>query len=121
MTTARQRQALGAYGERLAARYLVSRGMSILDQNWRCPAGEIDLVLRDGADVVVCEVKTRRGSVGGPPLAAVGPHKLARLRRLAVLWVEDHEPGRPSIRLDLVGVQLPYRGPSLVEHAIGVG
>lgn len=58
-TTAAIKQALGAYGEALAARHLVEQGMVLLDRNWRCDAGEIDLVLRDGEVLVVCEVNTR--------------------------------------------------------------
>ena len=82
-----RRQALGAYGERLAARLLVEQGLVVLDRNWRCPAGEIDLVLRDGDVLVVCEVKTRTSSVCGTPHEAITPVKLARLRRLAAAWV----------------------------------
>ena len=59
MTTSACRQALGAYGENVAARHLAAKGLVLLDRNWRCPDGEIDLVLRDGAVLVVCEVKTR--------------------------------------------------------------
>lgn len=121
MTTARQRRALGAYGERVAARYLTTRGMTLLDRNWRCSAGEIDLVLRDGEDVVICEVKTRRGPEGGTPLEVVVGAKYERLRRLAELWVEARGLVRPAMRIDLVGVLLPHRGPALVEHVVGVG
>ncbi len=59
MSTAGQRRALGRYGESVAARRLVADGMVLLDRNWRCELGEIDLVLRDGPVLVVCEVKTR--------------------------------------------------------------
>jgi len=59
MTTAQQRQAMGRYGEDRALRHLVSSGMVVLDRNWRCEFGEVDLVLRDGDVLVVCEVKTR--------------------------------------------------------------
>jgi putative endonuclease len=121
MTTAQQRQALGAYGERVAARYLDGLGMRMIDRNWRCSAGEIDLVLLDGDVIVVCEVRTRRGVGYGHPLATVGPTKAARLRQLALLWVEAHRDGRPPIRLDLVGVVQPRRGPVEIEHVRGIG
>jgi len=77
-STSTRRQALGAYGERLAARHLVEQGLVVLDRNWRCPTGEIDLVLRDGDVLVVCEVKTRTSSVCGSPHEAITPVKLAR-------------------------------------------
>ncbi|HEX4190558.1 MAG TPA: YraN family protein [Marmoricola sp.] len=121
MTTARQRQALGAYGERVAARYLDGLGMKVIDRNWRCRSGEIDLVLLDREVIVVCEVRTRRGLGYGHPLATVGPTKAARLRQLALLWVDAHRGGRPAIRLDLVGVVQPLRGRVEIEHVRGIG
>ena len=70
-TTAASRKALGAYGETVAARrHLVERGMVLLDRNWRCREGELDLVLRDGDVLVACEVKTRRSD--GVRVAARG-------------------------------------------------
>ena len=80
-TTARQRSALGAYGEALAARHLTEQGMVVLDRNWRCDLGEVDLVLRDGRVLVVCEVKTRSSLAYGTPIEAVTEQKAARLRR----------------------------------------
>ncbi len=114
------RLALGAYGERLAARHLVGQGMVVLDRNWRCDAGEIDLVLRDGAVLVVCEVKTRTSDVCGTPHEAVTPEKLARLARLGARWAEAHGVHPPETRIDLVAVHRPRRGPSTVEHVRGL-
>src|SRR4051794_41767575 len=78
-----RRNALGRYGERVAARHLSQQGMVVLDRNWRCDAGEIDLVLRDGRVLVVCEVKTRTSNAYGSPLEAGGERKAARPRRPA--------------------------------------
>ena len=120
--TAAARRALGAYGESLAARHLVEvQGMVLLDRNWRCDEGEIDLVLRDGPVLVVCEVKTRTSAVCGTPHEAVGAAKLARLRRLAVRWMVDHRVRVPDVRVDLVAVLRPRRGPAAVEHVRGIG
>ena len=113
--------ALGRYGEALAARHLTDRGMVVLDRNWRCDAGEIDLVLRDGRVLVVCEVKTRTSNDFGTPQEAVSEQKLQRLRRLAVRWLADHDVHPPEVRIDLVAVLRPRSGPSLVEHVEGVG
>ena len=118
-TAARQR-ALGEYGERLAARHLEAQGMVVLDRNWRCEAGELDLVLRDGDVLVACEVKTRTSVDRGTPHEAVGPAKLDRLQRLAVRWQVDHRVTVPDVRIDLVAVLRPRRGPSSVEHVRGV-
>ena len=118
MTT---RQALGAYGEALAAKYLVQRGMELLDHNWHGDGGEIDLVLRDGKAVVICEVKTRRSTSHGAPIAAVGQRKLATMRRLAAQWMSSRGEHAEEIRLDLVGVLAPYGRAPQIEHVAGVG
>ena len=118
--TAAMRQALGRYGEAAAARHLEAAGMVVLDRNWRCPAGEIDLVLRDGSTLVVCEVKTRSSDACGTPLEAVTPAKLHRLQRLAAAWRQAHGV-RADTRIDMVGVDRPRRGPTVVEHVAGIG
>jgi putative endonuclease len=113
--------AVGGYGERMAERFLRERGLVILDRNWRCAFGEIDLVARDGGCLVVCEVKTRRGAAFGTPVEAVTREKLTRLRRLAAAWLAEHEVACPDVRVDVVGVLRPRAGPCLVEHLVGVG
>ena len=113
--------ALGAYGERLAARHLTELGLVVLDRNWRCDVGEIDLVLRDGPVLVVCEVKTRTSDACGTPHEAVTPDKVARLRRLAARWMTEHDVHPDDVRLDLVAVLRPRRGASLVDHVRGIG
>ncbi|MFI2779019.1 YraN family protein [Streptomyces sp. ALB3] len=115
------RGALGRYGEELAARLLAEAGMTVLDRNWRCRAGEIDIVARDGDAVVVCEVKARRAGSFEHPMAAVTPAKADRLRRLAEIWLDRHGGAPPGgARIDLVGVTLPRRGAPVVEHVRGV-
>ena len=114
------RLALGAYGERLAARHLLERGMVVLDRNWRCDEGEIDLVLRDGDVLVICEVKTRRSLACGSPHEAVTAEKIERLKGLATRWAEAHDVRPPETRIDLVAVHRPRRGPSAVEHVAGL-
>jgi len=119
-TTARQRSALGAYGEALAARHLTEQGMVVLDRNWRCDLGEVDLVLREGRILVVCEVKTRSSLAYGTPIEAVTEQKAARLRRLAARWLADHEVHPDEVRIDIVGVLVPPSGPVEVDHVRGV-
>lgn len=114
------RLALGDYGERLAARQLVEKGLVVLDRNWRCDDGEIDLVLRDGDVLVICEVKTRRSLACGSPHEAVTAEKLERLQRLAARWAEAHDVRPPETRIDLVAVHRPRRGASVVEHVAGL-
>lgn len=107
---------LGRRGESIAARHLESRGLSIIDRNWRCPQGEIDLVARDGDEIVFVEVKTRAGLGYGHPLEAITALKLARLRRLAASWCEAHPGRHERIRIDAIAVIAPVSGSVHVEH-----
>ena len=113
--------ALGAYGERVAARHLTEQGMVVLDRNWRCADGELDLVLRDGPVLVGCEVKTRTSLAHGSPHEAVTDVKLARLQGLLQRWLLDHGVHPAETRVDLVAVLRPPRGRALVEHVRGIG
>ena len=113
-------KALGSYGERMAARYLRDRGLEILACNWRCAVGEVDIVARDGDCLVVCEVKTRRSTTFGSPIEAVTRQKLARLRRLAAVWLADHEGHYADVRVDVIGVLRPRRGACQIEHLVAV-
>lgn len=112
-------QIVGGYGERLAGRHLLARGLVLLDRNWRCPSGEIDLVARDGPVVVFVEVKTRRSGKFGVPAAAVGVAKARRLRRLAARWLAEHGADeRRQVRFDVVSVLLGA-DTAAVEHLRG--
>lgn len=119
-TTAAARTALGVYGENLAERHLLEQGMVVLDRNWRCDEGEIDLVVRDGRVLVACEVKTRRGASCGTPHEAVTPVKLERLRRLAMRWAVEQGIRPSDVRIDLVAVLRHDAGAAVVEHVRGL-
>lgn len=118
----RHRGELGRAGEDLAAAHLEARGLDILERNWRDGRrGEIDIVAWDpgAGTVVVCEVKTRIGTRFGTALEAVGPDKLARLRRLARAWLATHDVhGR--VRFDVVAVTLPFH-PGDEDNAVAAG
>jgi putative endonuclease len=120
-TEAERRRALGVFGETYAARHLVEQGMVLLERNWRCDAGEIDLVLRDGPVLVVCEVKTRSSTAYGSPLEGVTARKAARLRRLAARWLAEHSLHPDEVRIDLVGVLVPRGRSPQLDHVRGVG
>lgn len=100
--------------------------MRVLDRNWRCTRadvrGELDIVARDGACLVVCEVKARRGRAAGSPLEAITPRKLGQLRRLAVAYLESTGQRADEVRIDAVGVCWPPGGgtPEIV-HVRGIG
>jgi putative endonuclease len=112
--------AVGRYGERMAGEHLEKQGMRVIDRNWRTARGEIDIVAVDGECLVVCEVKTRRSGVCGDPFDAVTPLKLARLRRLAAAWLAEHQGFYRDVRIDVVAVHRPSRGPARIEHLRGV-
>jgi putative endonuclease len=111
---------LGSQGEQLAADFLVRAGLTIVERNWRCAFGEIDIVALDGRTLVICEVKTRAGVRFGAPVESVTRQKAARLRRLAVQWVRDHGVLFDEIRIDVVGVLKTAPGDFSIEHVRGV-
>lgn len=117
------RRTLGEFGEELVARYFRERGARVLDRNWHCRQGEIDLVIQESDGVLVgVEVKTRRGLGFGEPIEAVTEQKVKRMRRLLGAWRQDHpEIDTPDLRLDVVGV-LVQRGQQVrLRHVTGVG
>jgi putative endonuclease len=116
----RAKDALGRFGEDLAVQYLEGQGLVIMDRNWRCSLGELDVVARDGARLVVCEVKTRRSEAFGSPFEAVGPRKVRRLRQLAIRWLEERQVHVPEIRFDVIGIVAPPTGPPTLQHLRGV-
>lgn len=111
---------VGEVGERIARRWLRAAGMEVLDRNWRCPSGEIDIVARDGDDVVIVEVKTRTSLRFGHPAEAVGRAKLLRLRRLAAQWLAVHPTRCAGVRIDVIAILHPPGGPIRVQHLRGV-
>ncbi len=117
----RAKDVLGKTGEQAAAEYLESAGFRILDRNWRCARGEIDIVAVDRQVFVVCEVKARSGTRCGTPLEAVGRAKLRRLRGLAVEWLNAHGVRFEQVRIDIVGLVYEGSGGYTIEHLRGVG
>ncbi|MGH9264567.1 MAG: YraN family protein [Acidimicrobiales bacterium] len=98
------RRALGAQGEEAVAAWYQARGYEVVERNWRCRAGELDLILRRGRTFVFCEVKTRTSDAFGAPVEAITRDKQVRLRHLAARWLED-SPMRPTdIRFDVASV-----------------
>lgn len=98
------RRALGASGEELVAGWYEARGYRVLDRNWRCRAGELDIVAGRGGLVVFCEVKTRSSVAFGVPAEAVTPAKQARLRKLGVQWLEQTGARARDVRFDVASV-----------------
>ena len=112
---------LGRQGEQLAVEHLQRAGLRILDRNWRCAEGEVDIVAAERRTLVICEVKTRSGVRYGTPLEAITRQKRNRLRRLAIRWVVAHGVLFDEIRVDVIGVLRAESGGFTVEHVRGVG
>jgi putative endonuclease len=113
---------LGDYGERLAGRYLLDLGLTILDRNWRCARGELDIVAQEPGrfrELVVCEVKTRSGDGFGAPYEAVTWRKQRRLRQLAGLWRESHAGSFGPLRIDVISIVRRPGRPARLEHLRG--
>jgi len=115
---------LGHYGERVALRHLIDAGHEILDRNWRCDEGEIDIISRCEGVITFVEVKTRSSSRFGEPAEAVGPRKQNKLRELAAIWLRQRTPppdagpntGPRELSFDVIEVRHPERGAASVTH-----
>jgi putative endonuclease len=105
-----ERQGVGRRGEDLAARHLQQLGFDILDRNVRLPGGEIDLVVREGDEVVFVEVKTRIGDASLAPDELVGAAKLARLEHLAEAYMARREADDANWRIDVVAIVIARNG-----------
>ncbi|MEU8250359.1 YraN family protein [Nonomuraea sp. NPDC048916] len=112
------RNELGKHGEQLAVDYLKSEGMTIIERNWRCRHGEIDIIAEDGPTLVVVEVKTRSGRSHGTALESVQPVKLARLRLLAAKWLTGQPRAFPAVRVDVIALER-FAGDYSLRHVRG--
>ena len=125
MVRTESRQEVGRRGEDLACAELERQGLAVLARNWRCSAGEIDIVAAErserGVTLVFCEVKCRSGLQFGHPLEAITYAKLRTLRQLAAQWTRENRVTARTIRVDAIGVVLrPGQEPSLT-HVRAVG
>ena len=100
------RRALGTAGEDLAAGWYEAAGYEVVDRNWRCREGELDLVARRGSVLVFCEVKARRGDAYGTPAEAVVRTKQQRIRVLATRWLQEHPGESGEVRFDVAAVDV---------------
>jgi putative endonuclease len=110
---------LGKHGEQVAVDYLLAHDLQILDRNWRCPDGEIDVVAREGRTLVAVEVKTRSGRSHGTAFEAVTDAKIARLRRIAARWLAERQDRFDAIRVDVIALER-FAGDFVVRHERGV-
>ncbi len=110
------RRALGDAGEELVARWYAEAGYRVLDRNWRCREGELDVVVARGGVLVFCEVKTRRSTAFGVPAEAVTHTKQRRIRQLAMRWLDDHPAARArTLRFDVASVLAARNAPPVID------
>ncbi|HWH76146.1 MAG TPA: YraN family protein [Candidatus Binatus sp.] len=109
------KQVLGREGERIAELFLKKKGFKLVERNYRCAAGELDLVVLDKRVVVFVEVKTRTGHGFGSPLEAVAFHKQQKMIQAAQFFLSEKGLHQRDARFDVVGVSWPGREP-VVEH-----
>lgn len=108
-------QSIGKYGEDRASEFLERLGYEIIERNWRCNSGEIDIVARDNRCLVFAEVKTRSRVGFGHPFEAITSAKMKKMRQLAGEWCRAHEIARAQVRLDAISVLLTS-GKVHIEH-----
>jgi putative endonuclease len=107
---------LGERGEDAAAAFLERVGMTIVERNWRCPAGEIDIVALDETTIVLCEVKTRRSVAKGTPEEAITPAKRRRYAKLAAAYAQQTGDACADIRFDVITLLVIAEDRALLRH-----
>lgn len=111
------RKELGQKGEKAAQIFLTERGYEILETNWRCSYGEVDIIARDGDELIFCEVKTRRTTSAGIPEEAVTPQKRQRYIKMARLYLNRNQVAHSSIRFDVIGIYALNDSQALLRYA----
>jgi len=119
------RKQTGALGEKIAQDFLKKRGYRIVETNYRCRRGEIDIVARKKDCLIFVEVRTKRSLEFGSPEESITQSKMSRMRASAAYYRQSHERLPESWRIDLVAVVLDKMGKptrvELVEGAVGEG
>lgn len=118
-----KRRDIGNLGEKLAKDFLEKRGYRILETNYRCPAGEIDIIARHEDTLVFIEVRAKKSRQFGSPEESITPVKMARLRALAAHYGQTHDNLPVLWRIDVVSIELDKREKvsrlELIENAVG--
>ena len=117
-----QRRALGQRGEDLAVQHLAARDYIVRERNWRCTAGELDIVAEQDGTLIFVEVRTRRGDRLGTPEESITPAKRARLIGAAQTYLDEHAEADRDWRIDVVAIDIGPHGEvvrcEVIENAI---
>jgi len=106
----RARLETGREGENLAVRFLLKEGYTVLERNFKCPFGEMDIVARQGDSLVFVEVRSRRSGSFGDPLESIGLVKQKKLSRIALCYLQKHRLEGCRARFDVLGLKLKPEG-----------
>lgn len=109
-------QQTGQQGETLATTYLQQHGYEIIQRNWHCPQGELDIVARQGATLVFVEVRTRRASTSENAFASISMTKRQRLVAAIYAYLQANELDDADWRVDVIAIALQKQKPPLIEH-----
>ena len=107
---------LGERGEELATAYLRGRKFAIIERNFRCKGGEVDIIAREGKTLVFIEVKTRRTLSFGPPQLAVTPFKQRQISKAALTWLAKKKLFYASARFDVIAIHIPDHKVPVIDH-----
>jgi putative endonuclease len=110
-----QKQIVGKEGEEIAEGYLKKKGFRMVERNYRCRGGEVDLIALDRRVIVFVEVKARNDASFGSPLESVHPRKQQRMTRAALIFLSEHKLHHREARFDVVGISFAGGAP-VVEH-----
>jgi putative endonuclease len=118
-----KRRETGILGENLACEFLAHNGYRIIEKNFRCPGGEVDIVTQQEDTLVFVEVRTKRSRRFGGPEESITPVKMEKLRTVAAYYWQSHRGLPDSWRIDVVAIQMDSRGRvsriELIENAVG--
>lgn len=116
-----QRKQTGRHGEDIAVSFLIGKGYQIIERNWHCVAGELDLIAADSDTLVFVEVRTRRGSRFGLAEESITAAKQARLIELAQTYLQEKAMPTPRWRIDVVAIRMGRGRPQVnhIENAVG--
>jgi putative endonuclease len=101
---------LGKWGEDVAARHLHSKGLAILDRNWRCEEGELDIVALDGETIVIVEVRTRSSDAFGTAEESLTREKRRHLQMASLAYLQEHDQSHSHWRIDVVTIRTQNTG-----------
>ena len=112
----KERKALGGRGEDIACLFLERKGIKIVERNWKCQAGEADIIVKDGDDLVFVEVKARTTESTVLPEDAITQKKRQRYERIALEYLFSHDLPSTQIRFDVIALVVNDEGKAFLRH-----